>query len=204
MTAQSLVRYNKQHSEDLRARTLATLEQEMSDPDTRITVSSIAKAVPVSREFIYSHPDLHKAIKDAATQRRTLLSEPRALTSDDTVLGLRSDVSVLTASIRQQKELIEAQRQEIAGLKEQRSKAFGDRLAALGTVTPESHLELRTNHDLLLSESHSMTVRIEAQDRRIAELEEQLLAAREAAQEVIRQANGGTLPSNVRGLHRPS
>lgn len=146
-----------------------------------ITPSSIAARAGVSRQFLYSHPDLIEAVRRAAKQLRD--RTPRVGPRHGPVQqGLRADHQTLTAKVARQRTTIAEQRSRIEDLEQQRQRWLGSQLDARLGVSPEEHAELRAACDRLMSDKTSLMRRVTELERLNAILETDLVVSREAHQ----------------------
>ncbi len=142
----------------------------------------------MSRQFIYSHPDLRATVEAAerthqpATRRREI---SRAVGQ-----GLGADRSTLAAKVQRQRITIAKLRERVADLEGQRQRWLGDQLVRYA-VDPEEHAELRLTLNRLVSDKASVSRTVDELRRINGILEAELAASREAhAADVARYVAG--------------
>lgn len=145
-----------------------------------ITFSEIARRAGVSRQFLYSHPDLRSAVEGAS--KAPLARKTRATERDHLSDGMRSDNRVLMTKIERQRETLAAQASRIEDLERQQQRWLGDQLEARTAVSPEDHAELRVACDRLMSENSTLGQQVSELRRLVSILEADLAASREAHQ----------------------
>jgi cytosine/adenosine deaminase-related metal-dependent hydrolase len=173
----ALLRYNADRSEQKRRDVQTALAEMAEDPSQPINKSVVARRAGVSREFINSHPELGRLIETAARQAR---HRPLAQNRDDTTIrGLQAQNRTFAQQISQQKELIAELRTTIEELRRQRQLHLGAQLIATA-VDPNTHAQLQLDHDRLAAENAALQRQLDEHDRRIAVLQEDLAASRQA------------------------
>ena len=146
-----------------------------------VTVSAVARAAGVSREFIHSHPDLHRAVRAAARHARATARTPRAAESG---AGLRAERSTLLAQIDKHRATIKTLRTQVEDLEDQRRRWLGSQLTDLA-VDPDTHAALRRDNDRLTSQNRALQQELDAAHRTSTQLERELAASRRAHAEHV-------------------
>lgn len=164
-----------------------------------INRSSVARHAEVTRQFLYSHPDLLTAITEA--QRRPSV-QPGHAPDDDADQGLRVTQSVLTKKVEGQRKKIANLRGQLAEAEAQRSRWLGAQLDSQNSVDVEAHAELRLAHNRAVSEVESLQRTVDELRRLNQVLEAELAASREAHSADLAQL-ATTTGHNVRPLQRP-
>jgi hypothetical protein len=176
----ALRRHAVERSERKR-RAVAHAIHHVQDQGEPVSVSAVARAAGVSREFIHSHPDLHQAVRAAARHAGTAI---RAVGPAKSGAGLRAERSTLLAQIDKHRATIKTLRALVADLEDQRRRWLGSQLADL-TVDPDAHAALRRDNDRLTSQNRSLQQELDAARRTSAQLERELAASRRAHAEHV-------------------
>lgn len=173
-------------SADKRARARAAI-QALEAAGTPITAAAVARTAGVSTWLIYT--DGLREHLDAARHRqaRAAAGPPRQTGPDDpappTPAGLRTDLALARAEIRRLREDNDKLRQRLR--LQLGAEIDGPDPAQL--VTRVAELESQTRQ--LLAERDARATEAHQGQRRVAELEDDLTAARESLRRAIRQAN---------------
>lgn len=144
----------------------------------RVTVSAVAQRARVSRQFIYSHPDLKTAVDAAGRSHQPSITDGPART--DVEAGLLADRGTLVAKINRQRTTLAELRARVADLERQRQRWLGDQLLGQEAITPEEHSELRLTVNRLMSDKETLRRTVEQLRRVNGVLEAELAASREA------------------------
>lgn len=178
---------------------IALLSEEGKD----ITVSAVARAAQVSREFIHSHPHLHEAVGAAARAARRDGPKVVVATSSHLLRGQRADRSTLLAQVERLRARVAEQDDRLSDLQRQRQRWLGSQLPGAGgaLIDPEVHAELRITNERLTAENTNLLRRVEELRRLVSILEADLAASRQAhAEDVAAFAKD----ANVVSLERPT
>ncbi len=181
----ALRRHATERSQRKRSAVVHAINQAL-DQGEPVTVSSIARAADVSREFIHSHPDLHKAVRAATRKGHTTI---RAGGPPSLGAGLRAERNTLLAQIEKQRAAIKSLRVQVDDLEGQRRRWLGSQLADL-TVDPDAHAALRRDHDQVSSHNIDLQRQLDAVRRASAQLERELAASRRAHAEHVAELAG--------------
>lgn len=151
--------------------------QELSDDPTKMTIAGISRAAKVSREFIHSHPHLHRAVREAALRARRV--EAAVIIGTElggSVHGLRADRSILLSRIERQRIQISEQQTRMKKFEEQRQRWLGSQLTNLKAIDPEVHAELQLTNERLMSDNMALKRKV-AEQRQLLDIARADLAA---------------------------
>lgn len=177
----------RRDSQDKRERALSAIEA-MEATGSPITFTAVAAAADVSRRLVYTE-GLREHV-EAARRRQTDHAPPRPCRPVDTQptttpASLRTDLAVA--------------RQEIGRLRAEHDKLAHRLRLQLGAEIEAPHsaqllarvAELETVNRQLVAERDARSVEADTATRRVAELEDDLCAARESLRRVIKDQNLG-------------
>ena len=178
-----------ERAENSRAKSVATADaiSALVWEEVPLTVAAVARRAGVSREFIYSHPELKEAIRRARAdiaQRRLSISD--AHTGD---FALRAERTTLLARNEGLRAQLEAQNQELTKLRKQREQWLGNQLDSLANAVPQP--ELRAENERLNDRVIELHRDLESALRTIAGLEEDLRISRSAHAQSINELTRG-------------
>lgn len=176
----ALRRHAAERSERKRRAVVHAIHQ-IQDRGEPVSVSAVARAAGVSREFIHSHPDLHQAVRAAARHARMAI---RTAGPAESGAGLRAERSTLLAQIDKHRAAIKSLRALVDDLEDQRRRWLGSQLADL-TVDPDAHAALRRDNDRLASQNRALQQELDAARRTSAQLDRELAASRRAHAEHV-------------------
>lgn len=147
------------------------------------TVSAIAEQAGVSRQFLYSHPDLRALVETSVRTPRKRPVRPAA--NGDVEDGLRATQTTLAAKVERQRITITELRARLEDLEAQRKRWLGSQLESRATIDPVEHADLRAAADRLMDDNAALR-------RKVAELERlnsmhllDLAAVRQALSEAL-------------------
>lgn len=166
-----------------------------------LNVSAIAALAGVSRQFIYSHPALADAVRQAEP---TVVTSPGpAEPRPGVAQGLKATQSTLAAKVKRQRDAIDQLQAQIAELERQRRRWLGEQLEQGQAVSPEEQLELRLTCDRLTEANVSLRREVENLRRINAILESDLAATRQAHEETAAAYSTLLGDDAVVALHAP-
>ncbi len=177
----ALRRNRAEDSERKRANVAAAIEA-ATQQRRGASVSAIAKAAGVSRQFIYSHNDLLAAVERVPSGGSTESGASAERVED----GLRVDRRTALAKVERQRETIDVLRQRVSDLEAQRKRWLGSQLDGGPLVDVVEHAELRAACDRLIDEKRTMTQTILELRRINDNLSADLAASRAAHAETAR------------------
>lgn len=202
-SVEALQRHHQQVSQEKQAKVVAAILR-FQDQGERITVSAISREAGVSREFIYSHVQLGRALKEAADYVRL---RPDALASGASSIfssELRSDRKVLAGKVERQKEVIEKLTAEVAELERLRQRWLGNQLPGEHSIDPAVHAELRNTSERITAENVKLNRQANDLLRQIAILEGDLTASRRAHAEDAAKWSGANVDAIPIGRSKKS
>lgn len=164
-----------------------------------LTVSAIAERAGVSRQFLYSHPDLRDLVATAA--RAPALRPVRAPSGGDIEDGLRATQNTLAAKIERQRATNAELRARIAGLEAQRKRWLGSQLDTQATIDPVEHADLRAAADRLMDDNAALRRKVVELERLNGIYESDLAALRQALSEALAE-QGVADDDPVVSIHR--
>jgi hypothetical protein len=174
----ALREHNSRQSQAKRQRVVSAIAEAARD-GTPCTVTLIARVASVSREFIYSHPDLIAALRRAksASQGGPLLRNnvpPREA-------ALLAERATLIAQVNKKQDQLEAAHHAIEQFEKQHERLLGAQLDQL--MQPARLEELTSENEHLTRRLIELTRINEAQERSIRILEHDLKVSRLAHSE---------------------
>jgi hypothetical protein len=177
--AEAMIDARRRDSAAKRARVLATVERMLAE-DTPITVAAVARTAGVSTWLTYS-PGLRDAIAEARSrQLHTTATEPAQHPAAE---GLRTDLALARAEITRLRGERDRQHQQLR-------LALGARLDNLAKADLLTRLdELTTADTHLAATADQLHADSQTLHTRVAELEDDLAAARTSLRRMIRAEN---------------
>jgi chromosome segregation ATPase len=160
-----------------------------------VTISGVARAAHVTREFIHSHSDLREAVA-AAQERQRRLAPPSldARSPDPVVSGLQAEKGTLLAEISRLREELADRDRAIGDLQQQRLRWLGRQVGS-ASVDVETLAELRVSNEQLLTAKTALEAEVVAQAAAIKRLEQQLDASRQAHRQDMATWREGAHPA---------
>jgi Family of unknown function (DUF6262) len=177
--AEAMIDARRRDSAAKHARVLAAVQQMLADR-AQITVAALARGAGVSTWLIYNSPALQQAITDA--RMRQLATAPEQ-TPNPGAAGLRTDLALARAEISRLRAERDQQHQQLR-------LALGARLDNLAKADLLTRLdELTTANTQLVAAAEQLQADNQALHGRVAELEDDLAAARTSLRTMIRAEN---------------
>lgn len=164
-----------------------------------ITVAAVARQASVSREFIYSHTELHQAIRTAARQIRAGTPTNRA---GETSTAFRAERTTLLAQIQKHRATITALHTRVEQLDNQRRRWLGSQLTDL-IIDPDTHAAVRRDNDRLTSQNTTLQQQLAAAHGAVEQLERELAASRRAHAEDVAALAADPHVSALPGHRKP-
>lgn len=153
------------------------------------SISSVARAANVSREFIHSHPDLHSRVVDAIDRAR---GERRRTGLDDGTaapLGTAERTTLINALTRARvaRQKLET---EVAQFRTQRRHDLGAKLGEMMAPTAIDRLAESALHERILAENSRLSQELVHAKALIDQLQDDLAASRLALAQELGGADG--------------
>lgn len=182
-----LARYRASESQRKKRNVLIAL-QDLGDRHGVITIAAVSREAGVSREFIHSHQELHKAVRQAAKHSREQETTVVNLARAGMDGSARADRLTLLALTERQRSQIVELRDRLRDFERQRQLWLGSQLAGASSfIDPEVHTELRITNERLLADNTSFNRQVTELRRLTSVLEADLAASRQAHIEDVRQ-----------------
>jgi len=147
----------------------------------------VAREATVSREFIHHHPELHAAVKEAAHKARKVWNHDQATGAAAAARGAAADRLTFVAELQRLRGRAKEQQKTIEELRSQRRRWLGAQFPDAGHIDPAAHTELRSANERLITEKAGLVNTINDLRRTITALEHDLMAAREALAQELRE-----------------
>jgi cell division protein FtsB len=177
--AEAMIDARRRDSAAKRDRVLATVERMLAD-GTPITVAAVARTAGVSTWLTYT-PGVRDAVAEARS--RQLRTPDGAQGHDPAAAGLRTDLALARAEITRLRGERDQQHQQLR-------LALGARLDNLAKADLLTRLdELTTTNTGLAATADQLRTDNHALHKRVAELEDDLAAARTSLRRMIRAEN---------------
>jgi hypothetical protein len=190
--------HRAQVSLEKREAVLSALEAIAERPGL-ISIAEVARVAGVSREFIHSHRDLHRRVKELNARKseaQIQVSEDRA----DLQSGREADKSTLMTKVLRQRTEIETLTTRVQQLEAGRARYLGEQLLTLDSSPQLDAAELNTSLERIRADNDRLQSEMDEATRLIARLQDDLGGARQALAEALRS---GATRDRVEFIDRP-
>lgn len=158
------------------AKSISVLDaiQKLSRTRGDLSVSGVARAAGVSRDFLYRHPELRRAVAQAV---ESLRQSGRG--SVHVQASTKADWGALVSAVKEQRERNKELTSLLAEVSEERMRWRGAQLEGL-RADPEAAAELRATIERLQVEKEDLQRRVDRLERELAVATSDLKASRDA------------------------
>ncbi|MBT2486727.1 MULTISPECIES: hypothetical protein [unclassified Microbacterium] len=194
--ASALAMHRAQVSLEKRAAVIEVCESPVA-PDHLRSISSVARAAKVSREFIHSHPELHARVAAAvasARSRRKISVDGELPTAS---LGVAERTTLINALTRT-KEARKKLEAEVAQLRSERRRNLGAKLEAMVEPSATERLAEAALNERTQAENSRLKRELQDAKALIVQLREDLAASRLALAQALESSGHAVLVTNIR------